>query len=47
MLVFHNFLPLFAGGLLVFEDEDEEQRLIETTLFLDCEWPFSFWSLKF
>jgi len=47
MLVFHNFLPLFAGGLSVFEDEDEEQRLIEKALFLDCEWPFSFWSLKF
>jgi hypothetical protein len=27
--------------------KDEEQRLIETMLFLDCEWPFSIWSLKF
>jgi len=35
MLEFHNFLPFFAGGLSVFEDK--EQRLIETTLFLDCE----------
>jgi len=37
MLVFHNFLPFFAGGLSVFEDEDEEQHLIEVALFLDCE----------
>jgi len=47
MLVFHNFLPFFAGGLSVFEDEDEEQHLIEVALFLDCEWPFLIWSLKF
>jgi hypothetical protein len=33
--MFHNFLPFFAGGLSVFKDE--EQRLIETMLFLDCE----------
>jgi hypothetical protein len=37
MLVFHNFLSFFAGGLSVFEDEDEEQHLIEVVLFLDCE----------
>jgi len=33
MLVFHTFLYFFAGGLSVFEGEDEELRLLEMTLF--------------
>jgi hypothetical protein len=47
MLVFHMFLSFFAGGFSVLEDEDEELRLIETTLFWGWKWLFLIWSLKF
>jgi len=33
MLGFHIFLSLFAGGLLVLENVDEEPCLIEMVLF--------------
>jgi hypothetical protein len=35
------------AGVRRFEDEDDEQRLIETTLFWGWKWLFLIWSLKF
>jgi hypothetical protein len=34
-------------GIQCFEYEDDEQRLIETTLFWGWKWLFPIWSLKF
>jgi hypothetical protein len=39
--------PSLQAGVRCFEDKDDEQRLIETVLFLGLEWLFPIWSLKF
>ena len=35
MLVFHTLLSFFAGGILALEDE--EQRLVETNIYITKE----------
>jgi hypothetical protein len=47
MLVLHTFISFFADGVRCFEDEDDEQRLIETALLWGWKWLFPIWSLKF